>query len=195
MTITREEAVRMARIARVLVDACLANHDVQELIADPALPYFTEQSFRVNPTVRVDYEEAVCFAGVGEGIAMTKNKHWGEGPNILPLEPDDPVDGLFIQYWYKPTSRYNRRYLQRHRLKEMLGRGFSKLVGKAQMKRWTQKVFLAQITEEDKAMIRQRIGVDPVMFWRACRGKVILNLPQKPLQTEFRFDLPIIGNR
>ena len=50
-------AERAARVARLLVDAALANFDIQEQIADPR-QLQTEEAERRNPTVRIDYVEA-----------------------------------------------------------------------------------------------------------------------------------------
>jgi hypothetical protein len=50
----RARAERAGRIARGLVEACLQNHAVQEMIADPTLPY-TEESVRRHPIVRLSF--------------------------------------------------------------------------------------------------------------------------------------------
>ncbi len=88
---SESRAERAARVARLLVDAALANFDIQEQIADPR-QLQTEESERRSPTVRIDYDETFAVCGIGEGLAATKSKHWGSGPRILPLRPDDPVD-------------------------------------------------------------------------------------------------------
>ncbi len=96
----RARAERAAGVARLLVDAALANFDIQEHIADPR-QLQTEEAETRNPTVRIDYDEAFAVCGIGEGLQATKNKHWGSGPRILPLRPDDPVDPVRILYVFK----------------------------------------------------------------------------------------------
>ncbi len=93
-------AERAAQVARRLVDGALTNHDIRDFIADPEL-FHTEESERRNPTVRIDYDEAFAVCGIGEGLQATKSKHWGSGPRILPLRPDDPVDPVRILYIFK----------------------------------------------------------------------------------------------
>jgi hypothetical protein len=99
----RARADRAARYARVLIDAALGNMCIQDFIADPDLPHTTE-SIRQSPTVRIEYEQAIAIGGIGECLQATRNKHWGDGPVVLPLKPDDPVDPLFILYIYKEGS-------------------------------------------------------------------------------------------
>lgn len=55
---------RAAVYARILVDACLRNYDVQEMIVDPDDPH-TEESLKNNPIVRVEYEEAIVLGSGG----------------------------------------------------------------------------------------------------------------------------------
>jgi hypothetical protein len=85
-------AERAGRIARLLIDACLANHAVREMIADPSTPY-TEDSLHRFPIVRVEFEQAFAVGGIGECLDATKNKDWGDSPWVMALEPDDPVAG------------------------------------------------------------------------------------------------------
>jgi len=93
---------------------------MQDCIADPALPY-TVESVRRSPTVRVEYEQAIAIGDLGSCLSATKSKHWGDGPYVLPLEANDPVDPFRILYVYRENSVYNRRFQQRQRLKELLG--------------------------------------------------------------------------
>ena len=51
----RQRAEQMASIARVLVDAALANHCIQGFIADSQLPMWTEACQRRSPTIRIEY--------------------------------------------------------------------------------------------------------------------------------------------
>jgi len=171
-----------ARIARILIAACLDNRDVQALIADPDLPHHTEASFRRYPTVRIDYAEAFAIAGIGEGLAVTKSKYWGDGPNILPLERDDPVDHWRILYVYKETSRYNRRFKQRQVLKRLLGRQYRPLV--VQAKYLTKQNFVPYLTPDQVRAVRSLLGLEPGLFWRAVKGKVFLELPRAHYQLQ-----------
>ena len=180
----RERAERAARIARLLVESCLRNKDIQRLIADPGDPH-TEESLRCSPIVRIDYEQAMAIATIGSGLAATKHKNWGEGPFILPLEPDDPVDGSRIIYAFKPNSLYNRRFHQRRRMKRLLGRQHRKLVEEA--KRVTQGRFLEELNEAQRHVIERIFKVDCKEFWRACRGKTFLDLPPELWQQYFEF--------
>jgi len=40
----------------------------------------------------------------------------------MPLEPDDEFFAYRVTYFYRENSLYNRRFEQRQRLKELLGR-------------------------------------------------------------------------
>ncbi|HUY90836.1 MAG TPA: hypothetical protein VMV10_19025 [Pirellulales bacterium] len=180
----RNRAERAGQIARLLVEGCLRNRDVRELIADPILPY-TEEPLRRWPIVRIEYEQAFAVGTIGECLDATKHKHWGDGPWILPLEPDDPVSAERILYVYKPESLYNRRFEQRRRLKELLGKKHRPLVGKAM--RMRKKDYLAGLTTDDVRAVRERIKVEPGDLWRAARGKLFLVLPPRIVQLEFDF--------
>ena len=57
----QQRAEQMAGIARVLVDAALANHCIQNFIADAQLPMWTEASQRRSPTIRLEYEQAIGY--------------------------------------------------------------------------------------------------------------------------------------
>jgi hypothetical protein len=142
----------------------------------------TEESERRSPTVRIDYDEAFAVCGIGEGLAATKSKHWGSGPRILPLRPDDPVDPVRILYVFKEGSRYNLRFLQRQKLKKLLGKRYRPLVTMA--KGFTQTVFLEQLTAQQAYVIRQLLHMQPVEFWRASKGKSLIELPDDPGQLD-----------
>src|SRR5262245_55877507 len=105
-------------VAKLLVDACFANRYVQSLMVEGRL---TNEGIRHAPIVRIEYEQAVAIGGLGETIAATKNKSWGEGPWIAPLHVDDEFFTDRITYIYRENSLYNRRFEQRRRLKELLG--------------------------------------------------------------------------
>lgn len=177
----RARAERAGKIARVLVEACLANKAVQEMIADPTLPYSVE-SLRRHPIVRVDFEQAFAIGGIGECLDATKSKHWGDGPSVMPLQPDDPVAPDRILYVYKPESLYNRRFLQRRRLKELLGKKHRPLIGKAMA--MCKRDFLADVTEAESRAVRQCVNASVGDLWRAARGKLFLTLPPRIVQLE-----------
>ena len=183
----RQRADRAAHYARLLVNAALSNHDVRALIADPAVPSFTEAAQRSSPTVRIEYAEAYAIAGIGEGLYATRNKHWGESPYIHPLSPDDPVNPMYILYVHKDGSRYNRRYEQRRRLKELLGRRYRSLVGRAVYRGHTQAIFLANLTDNERRAIERILKLTPRTFWRGCRGRTFLTLPPRLLQLALPF--------
>lgn len=174
----RARAERATCYARLLVDAALANHDIQELISSHDFPTYTEEGERRCPTVRVEYEQAMAIGGIGECLAATKNKSWGDGPYIHPLKPDDPVLPVRITYVFKEGSVYNRRFLQRRRMKELLGKPYRSLVNRA--KGFTQRVFLEQLTAKEAYVIRATLRMSPIEFWRAATGSTFCELPEQP---------------
>ncbi len=176
-------ARRIAEIARTLVDACLANECMQHQIADDDLPTITEQSVRRSPVVRVEFEQAIAFGDIGSALAATKHKHWGYGPQILPLETGDWFYAKFVTYQYRESSVYNRRFEQRRRLKELLGRKWRPLVERA--KRQTKTEFLNGLQASESAAIFRRLDIDAAQFWRASKGKAWLDLPPRIIQQEF----------
>ncbi|MCH7724963.1 MAG: hypothetical protein IH991_00575 [Planctomycetes bacterium] len=180
----RVQVERACRIARVLIKAALANRCIQQFIADPSLPY-TEESVRQSPDVRVEYDEAIAFGDIGSCLSATRSKHWGDGPYILPLEIDDPVDPVFVLYEYRPTSRSHRRFNQRRRLKQLLGKRYRALVGRAQQR--TKKLFLDNLERHEKLAIQRILKVDAGEFWRAVRGRLWIDLPPELVQLLFNF--------
>jgi hypothetical protein len=183
----RDRAKRAVHIAHVLVEACLANRRMREFIADPTMPY-SEASVRSHPTVRIEYEQAIAIGGIGEALDATRHKHWGAGPWVLPLEPDDEFFPDRITYLYRENSLYNRRFEQRRRLKELLGRQHRPLVEHAHNRYITKAIFLRDLTDGQAQMIRRILNVEPGDFWRACKGKLFLSLPPRTVQLEFDFE-------
>ena len=123
----RRRAERAVCVAKVLVEACLSDRSMQGYIADPALPY-TEDDVRISPTVRVEYEQAIAIGDLGSCLSATRSKRWGDGPWVMPLEPDDEFFPDRVTYIYRTNSLYNRRFEQRRRLKELLGKRLRPLV-------------------------------------------------------------------
>jgi len=175
------ELVRVARIARVLIDAALANRDIQAHIADPRPPrLWTVEGVKGNPPVRVEWEHTVVIGGIGESLAAARHKSWGPLIGVLPLQPHDPVHWCRILYLYKDSSPYNRRFEQRQALKRILGRHHRPLVTRAAGS--TKRDFLAWLTKPDTAALNRRLHLDPGQFWRAAKGHVFLELPKPPVQ-------------
>lgn len=175
------DLTRLAQIAHVLVDAALANHDIQDYLADPRPPrLWTIDGVRRNPTCRVEWEHTIVIGGIGESLAAAQHKNWGDFIGVLPLRSDDPVHWSRILYLYKASSPYNRRVEQRKALKRILGRRHRSLVTSAA--RSTKRDFLAALTEVAVYVIRRRLNLDPGDFWRAAKGRKLLELPDPPIQ-------------
>ena len=162
----RSRTEQAGRIARVLVAACMRNRCILEYLADPSSLHTVETVLRC-PTVRVEYEQAIAIGGIGECLAATKNKVWGAGPSVMPLEPDDFFYPDRITYLFRATSIYNRRFHQRRRMKALLGI-HRKLVGEAKSN--TKELFLRHLTAEQIKAIERVFHVGPGMFWRAAKG-------------------------
>jgi hypothetical protein len=187
----RDQCERLARIGRVLIEAALHNKCVQEYLAEPTplpmrgqcqtLKLWTLDGVRRNPPVRHEWEHTTVIAGVGEGMACAKGKtSWGRFIGILPLEPGDPVGYSRVLYVYKASNPYNQRVEQRKAIKRRLGRRFRKLVGRAFQN--TKGRFLQECTDDDAQAIKRRLGLDPGRFWRVCKGREKIDIPQPPLQ-------------
>lgn len=158
---------------------------MQHYLADPTLPY-TVESVTCSPTVRVEYEQAIAIGDLGSCLSATKSKHWGHGPSVMPLEPDDAFLPDRVTYIYRENSLYNRRFEQRRRLKELFGKRNRPLVETA--KRRTKTLFLELLTKEQAETIRRVLNIGPAEFWRACRGRVFIGLPPRLVQLEFDFE-------
>lgn len=172
---------RIARIAKVLIQAAFANRDVQRHLRDLTSPrLWTVEGVRRNPPCRVEWEHAVVIGGLGESLVAARHKNWGEFVGVLPLEPTDPVHWCRLLYVYKESSPYNRRVEQRKALKRLLGRRHRKLVTEAS--RSTKKDFLARLTEAGVYAIKRRLSLDPGRFWRAAKGREFIDLPKTPVQ-------------
>ncbi len=61
---------------------------MQRYLADPSTLHTVESVLR-NPTVRVEYEQAIAIGGMGECLSSTAKKNWGKGPWVMPLEAED----------------------------------------------------------------------------------------------------------
>jgi hypothetical protein len=79
----------MARIARALINAALANHDIQDDFVDPRPPrLWTIDGVRRNSPCRLELEHAMVIADIGESLAAARHKNWGDFIGVLPLQPD-----------------------------------------------------------------------------------------------------------
>lgn len=105
----------------------------------------------------------------------------------MPLEADDVFYPDRVTYLYRENSQYNRRFEQRRRLKELLGKDYRRLVSDAIGTHGTKGLFLDRLTSDQAAAIRRIVGVEPGEFWRACRGRIFLSLPRRPVQLELDF--------
>jgi hypothetical protein len=181
----RARAEHSARVARVLIDACLANRQIQRLITDGLS---AAAQYLHHPIVRMEYEQAIAIGGIGETLAATKYKHWGKGPWIAPLHEDDEFFSDRITYIYREDSLHRRRYEQRRRLKELLGRKHRYFVEMAKHGRTTKSMFLGSLTVEQAQIIQRVLHVTPGQFWRACKGKEFLDLPSRTVQLLFDFE-------
>jgi len=86
-----------------------------------------------------------AIGDLGSCLSATESKYWGAGPWVMPLEPDDEFFPYRVTYIYRPDSLYNRRFEQRQRLKELLGRRWRPLVEAA--KRRTKTLFIEGLTK------------------------------------------------
>jgi hypothetical protein len=179
---TTDVITKTIRMARSLIDAALANHDIQRYLRDLTSPrLWTIDSVRKNPTCRVDWEHVTVIGGIGESLAAARHKNWGEFLGVHPLQPDDPVHWCRILFWYKASSPYNRRVEQRKALKRILGRKYRKLVHQASGS--TKQDFLNRyLTEAGAYVIRRRLHLEPGRFWRVAKGKEFIELPKVPVQ-------------
>jgi hypothetical protein len=180
----RGRAERAAQIAEVLIHESFRNTCMRAYIKDQSLPQYTVESVLRNPTVRVEYEQAIAIGGIGECLAATASKNWGEGPSVLPLEVDDWFYADRITYLFRSNSLYNRRFHQRRRMKKLLG-VHQPLVGEA--KSSTKELFLKHLTNEQIKAIQRVFHVGPGEFWRAAKGRTFLTLPPEFIQTDLEF--------
>src|SRR5262245_4875870 len=190
--LTREGAVRLARIARVLVDAALANECVRTYLND-LTPWhgiyglWTTERVKTDPPIRLEFEHAYALGGLGECLAACENKPtFGKLIGVLPVEPDDPVGETRIIYVFKDSSPYNRRVLQRKWMKKQLahvGRQYRPLVTQAM--RETKGYFLKRYAVAGVAdVLKLAFGpdMDPGRFWRVVKGKEWIEIPKAPVQ-------------
>ncbi len=186
--VTREDVIRVARIARALIEAALRNRSIREQLRDlSAWPLLTIAQVRANPPVKVEFEHAFVVAPLGDCLSAAKGKRsFGQLLSVLPVDPEDEVDRLRVLYYYKESSPYNRRVEQRKWLKKQLGKGARKLVCLAM--RECKRDFLTEMDHEKRGFpggrdrIVQVLGMTPERFWRVARGKEMIEIPKQPVQ-------------
>ncbi len=169
------DLVRVARIARVLIDAALANRDIQGHIADPRPPrLWTVNGVKENPTVRVEWEHTVVIGGIGESLAAARHKSWGPFIGVLPLQPHEPgplvPDPLLLQ-GQQPVQSPRRTTAPSQ---TNLGRLHRSLVTKAA--RSTKRRFPTLLSEYGAEVIKRRLRLDPGQFGRAAEGRDSLHV-------------------
>ena len=80
-----------------------------------------------------------------------------------------------ITYVFRENSLCNRRFEQRKKLKELLGKKHRSLVTLA--KRCTQSSFVDELTAQQAFIIRKGLKMGPDQFWRLATGSAFMELP------------------
>ena len=139
----------------------------------------TVEEITKNPPVRLRYVEASAYGSIGECMAATKSKSWGNLVSIDPIDADVPLD-RHVLYSFHKESRYNRRVEQRKYLKRKLGRKHRKLVGQAMGE--SQKLFLKTAPAGSEDAVKARLNLTMVEFWRAVKGKATIERAPELMQ-------------
>jgi hypothetical protein len=117
---------------------------------------------------------------LGESLCASRQKAWGELVGVRPVEPRDPIDPIRVLYAFKDTAPYQKRFEQRRRLCQMLGKCYAALV--MQAFRSGKREFLERLTEDEAARIRGRTGLEPGRFWRVSKGREVIKWPEPSRQ-------------
>ena len=129
---------------------------------------WTRESLKRGCPVRVELEHVMVFGTVQEARSLVRAKtRWGRFLRVAPLQPDDEIDPTRIVYQHKPSSLCRQRYENRMTLKRVLGKEGRGLVSQAM--RLTKGVFVLRVTQEETALLWERLGVSAGGFWRLCR--------------------------
>ena len=177
-------------VIRDLVDAALANSDIQHYMPHPEWA----QVWTVEgvPTIRLVFEQATVIGGLGKSLAASHHKRFGPLLGIESLGPDDPVHPTRTLFIYQATYPSNRQVEQRRALKRLLGNDHRSLVPSAA--RSTKHLFMTHYLKKSGAQaIRRRLKMDPSRFWRFAKGKEFLDLPT-PRTLLFDLDSPRWGD-
>lgn len=117
--------------------------------------------------MRVEYEHAIVLGTIAEGISMRRGKKaWGRFLKIEPLRPDDTLHPFRITYQLKASNKLRQKWEFRDSLKNVL-RKDRRLVTLAM--RLSRKEFLERLTEQEVRIIRQKLDLEPAVFWRTVR--------------------------
>ncbi len=161
------------------VAACLANERVKFYLDDHS-PGWSRSSLEVSPVVRVEFEHAFVLGRLGESLSAARHKAWGAFLGVRPLEAGDPVHPCRVAYAFKADAPYQKRFEQRRRLRRMLGKEYAGLVPRAMGSGKAE--FLAGLSEDEAARVRARTGLKPGRFWRAAKGRELIDWPTSPRQ-------------
>ncbi len=108
-----------------LVDAANANESVKEFRAAREWwsDCWNEESIARRPPLRVEFEHAVAFATLSEGISLRRSKSgWGAFLAIAPLRPDNRLHPTRTVYQLKASSKMRQRWETRDTYKRILGK-------------------------------------------------------------------------
>ena len=129
---------------------------------------WTEEAIARNPPLRTEFEHAIVFGSFAEALSMRAGKSgWGRLINIEPLRPDDFLHPTRITYQLKSSSKMRQRWEFRDSFKQILG---SRRCLVTEAMRFTKRRFLNSVNESDTRIIRQKLNLSPVEFWRAVRN-------------------------
>jgi hypothetical protein len=153
----------------ILVTAANANRYVQEYRADREwwASCWSEENVARNPPVRVEFEHATFFGSLAEAFSVRKGKtSWGSFLRVDPLREDDVLHPTRVVYVLKETNPMRQRWEFRDTLKRILGKD-RRLVNEAV--RQCKKVFVANLSDSDRRILRGVLDLTPSGFCQAAR--------------------------
>ncbi|HEY2351970.1 MAG TPA: hypothetical protein VGH83_05635 [Candidatus Acidoferrum sp.] len=168
-------------IAHECLDAALANVYVRDYIELGSAHLSTfdtrekrDASIRRHVPLRLMFEHGHCFTeaahpGLLPGSWRGGKSGWGQFLGVAPLLPEDmysPVRPGWV--WTSGNDAFNRRM----KLKALLGPFARTMVEDA--RRDPLHRFMKSITPEKQETLRLRTGLTPHEFWRAVKGRPIL---------------------
>ena len=150
------------------IEAANRNESIIEFRADPRwAPIWKEENIVQNPPMRVEFEHAIVFAGLGEALSVRRGKSgWGQLAKIEPLRPDDVLHPTRIVYQLKSTNKMRQRWEFRDTFKNVLGKDRRLVTLAMQLKK---SDFLKRLSGEDVRVIQRKLDLEPGAFWRAVR--------------------------
>ena len=157
-----------SNLRQQLLDAANKNASIQEYRAHPQWgSLWREETIRDSPPMRVEFEHAVVLGTIAEAISMRRRKKaWGQFLKIEPLGPDDVLHPTRIVYQLKATNKMRQRWEFRDTFRNVLGRD-RRLVTLAM--RLKHSEFLKRLTSGDGRILRQKLDLEPALFWRMVR--------------------------